>query len=313
MIFGYVLTSYKKEIDMFKSPAKERGILGAKERWHPTIPKATHSGILRIGGFEIECDVLEDKTRIIRRKPFLKAMGRGIPGSKETKREADTNLPVFLIANNLTPYLEGDFKKRVATINYKGPNNQKLIGYDARLLPEACKIYVQAEHDNVLQENQMKIAATCKAMLYGLATVGIISLVDDATGFTLEREKTELQKILEKYIEEELRQWTKVFPDSFFQQVYRLHGWEYPKKTNHPSCLGGFINQYIYEKLPEGVLEELKKKNPTNQNGNRKHRHHQFLTLEIGEDNLKKQITSITAIMRVSDDLTQFKKNISKL
>lgn len=296
---------------MFKRSAEERGAMGGNERWHPTIPKATHSGILRIGGFEIACDVLEDKRRVLRRKTFLKSLGKhGNPDSKDAKREQDTNLPVFLSANSLKPYLEDGLCKRVAPIHYKGPNNQKLIGYEAALLPEACKIYVQAEHDGVLQENQLKIAATCKAMLYGLATVGIISLVDDATGFVKERERSELEKILAKYINEELRQWTKIFPDSFFEQAYKIHGWEYPKvkKNLHPSCLGNFINSYIYKKLPEGVLDQLKKMNPTNENGFRKHRHHQFLSENIGEEYLKKQITSVTTLMRASKNLDIYKE-----
>jgi hypothetical protein len=281
----------------------------ANERWHPTMPKATHSGLLQIGGQELACDVLQDGTRIIRQKNFLKAMGRGKIGGKERRGEDATNLPPFLIANNLTPYLDGQIRVWASPIRYKGTNGQKYIGYDARLLPEACKVYVRAQDENSLQENQIKIASVCRTMLYGLATIGIIALVDSCTGYEKIRERTELERILSAYINEEVRQWTNVFPNSFFEQAYRIHGWTYPKLgKNHPQYLGKFINEYIYSKLPDGILDELKRRNPINPNGNRQHKHHQHLTKEKGQDHLEKQIVAVTTAMRLAKNLEQFKE-----
>lgn len=293
----------------------QKAIKAANERWHPTIPRATHSGILIIGETELACDVLNDGRRILRQKTFLNAMGRGKIGGKERKGGELSNLPVFLQANNLKPYLEPYFLKGGnSLITYKGINGQKLTGYDAKVLPEACKVYASAEDDDVLHDTQFKIAKVCRTMIYGLASVGIIALVDDATDYVEQRNRNELQKILEKYIAEELRVWTKKFPNEFFKQVYRIHGWDYDKISNlHPSCTGGFINKYIYEKLPPGVIEELKRKNPTDETGKRKFRHHQFLSEDIGDDNLKKQITQVVTLMKVSSNLNEFKELISKL
>jgi len=192
---------------------KEICTKASHERWNPTVPKATHSGILQIGGQALECDVMQDGTRIIRQKNFLKAMGRGKVGGKQRRGQDATNLPIFLIANNLTPYLEGKIKEWALPIKYKGTNGQKYIGYDARLLPEACKVYVRAQDENSIHEGQIKIASVCRTMLYGLATVGIIALVDSCTGYEKIRERTELEKILSAYINEEVRQWTNVFPN----------------------------------------------------------------------------------------------------
>ena len=292
----------------------ERAVKAANERWHSVTPKATHTGVLQIGGQELHCDVLEDGTRIIRQKNFLKAMGRGKIGGHQRRGQEATNLPIFLTANNLTPYCKGKIEVWASPIKYKGPNNQKYIGYNARLLPEACKIYVEAEHDKILQDNQLKIAATCKAMLCGLATVGIIGLVDSVTGYELVREKTELQRILEKYIAEELRSWTKKFPDVFFEQVYRLHGWDYRKLNKyHPQYIGKIINKYVYEKLPSGVLAALKSQNPVNPNGNRSHKHHQFLSEDIGDENLKLQINQVVSIMKISENIDEFRTHMEKL
>jgi len=147
-----------------------------------------------------------------------------------------------------------------------------------------------------------------------IATVGIVALVDDATGYVEERQRNELQKILEKYISEELREWTKKFPDQFFKQIYRLYGWEWGEfKKNHPQCVGNIINKYIYDRLPPGVLDELKNKNPITENGKRKHMHHQFLTEDVGDKNLSSQISQVVTLMRVSDNMDQFKNMIEKI
>lgn len=292
---------------------RERAKKASDERWHPSIPRATHSGVLNIAGKEITCDVLEGGRRVLRYKDFIKSMGKSKTSGEDAKRALSQKIPIFVSANNLTSYLAYDFMERAQEIYYKTSDGRKVIGYDATVLPEACKIYVQAENDGILQKGQLPIAQTCKIMLYGLATVGITSLIDEATGYQEVRARNELQLILEKYISEELREWTKKFPNEFFRQIYRLHGWEYPRKTNHPQYVGKIINSYVYEKLPQGVLDELKRKNPTNENGTRNHRHHQFLSENIGEDNLNKQILRVITIMKVSDSLESFKDLMDKL
>ena len=291
----------------------ERAKKAVEERWNPSTPKATHSGILIIAGQEIQCDVLNDGRRVLRQKTLLNALGRGRLGGTQRERQIDTNLPIFLTANNLTPYLQPNFSEKSAPINYKAFDGRKLTGYDATVLPEICKVYDKAEYENKLQDNQLKIAAVCKSILYGLATVGITALIDDATGYVFERERNELQLILEKYIAKELLPWTKKFPDEFFEQVYKLHGWTWPNvNTNHPQYVGKVINTYIYDELPEGILEALKNKNPIDENGRRKHRHHQYLSESIGEKCLEKQLLKVTTLMKVSRNIDEFKELIDR-
>jgi hypothetical protein len=139
-------------------------------------------------------------------------------------------------------------------------------------------------------------------------------LVDEATGYQQDRARDELNRILEAYISEELRPWTRRFPDEFFKQIYRLHGWEY-RAGHHkrPRHVGKLVNLLVYDKLPSGVLPELKRKNPpVNESGYRRWRHHQFLTAETGEPHLDKQIIEVTTLMRVADDKKQFERLFHK-
>ncbi len=293
----------------------ERAVKASNERWHPTIIKATHTGILQIGHFYFECDVLEDKTRIIRENDLLKAMGKGRLGGWYQKRGDDDKTPGFVKANNLTPYLEDDFLVRGAPIIYKSKEGRKLIGYDATILPDACKIYDQAFRDGVLQHGQLKIAENCKILIYALAKTGITALIDEVTGYQSVRERDELQKLMNRWIIPEGRAWTKRFPNSFFAQVYKLYGWEYPKANgkNHPQCIGKFINKYIYGKMPKELLGELERLNPQNENGNRKMKHQQLFTEDVGHPGLQRQIERSIDIMKISENSEQFKNFMEKL
>ena len=115
-------------------------------------------------------------------------------------------------------------------------------------------------------------------LMRALAHVGIIALVDEATGYQDQREKDELRSILKAYISEDLLPWTERFPREFFKQIYRLHGWEFNKKTTrHTPLVGKLINRWVYEQLPKGVLGELQTRNPVvPEKGYRRHKHHQL-------------------------------------
>lgn len=168
----------------------------------------------------------------------------------------------------------------------------------------------ELEGRHVLTEEQKRIASVCDLLIRGFAQVGIIALVDEATGYQELREKDELNRILSAYINEELRPWVKrVFPEEFFRQIYRLHGWTYiPGSISRPQVIGNMINKWIYEYLPDGVLTALREKNPTTDAGHRKHRHHQFLTQEEGIRHLEGQIAVVTSLMRVADTKEEFER-----
>jgi hypothetical protein len=278
------------------------------------LPRATHGGTLKLGDKEIDCGVLPDKTRVISCSSITNALGLSRKGSEERRRAKQANLPTFLMSTALTPYFQQVFDEGTHLIEYVNKKGSKTQGMKAEFLPKICEIYLKAMLEGRLQSQQIPIAKSCEIILSALAKVGVIALVDESSGYQEERAKNELQQLLEKYISEELRPWTLRFPNEFFKQIYRLHGWDWPKvNKNHPQYVGKLINDYIYKKLPPGILEELEKINPTNEKGIRNHRHHQFLTDNIGDDNLQKQITQVVTLMRVSDNLDDFKKLAEKI
>ncbi|UCC28778.1 MAG: P63C domain-containing protein [Phycisphaerales bacterium] len=283
-------------------------------RWSGKFPQATHTGELVVAGRAISCAVLETGKRLLTQESFLTAVGRAgkAKAGKGSLKLVD-GLPPFLAAENLKPFISEDLRESTTPVVFRAPKGQRAFGYDAMLLPKVCEVYLMARDQDRLLASQKHIAHACDLLMRGLAHVGIIALVDEATGYQEERAKAELQKILEAYISDELLPWTKRFPDDFFRQIYRLQGWAYkPGTAKRTPYIGKLINKYVYEKLPEGVLPALRSRNPVTGKGWRTHKHHQFLTVDTGNKHLDRQITAVLTIMRVSEDKDQFEELFEK-
>lgn len=106
-----------------------------------------------------------------------------------------------------------------------------------------------------------------------------------------------------------------MFPDEYYRQLFKLRGWQYsPMSTKRPSLDGKLTNQIVYEKLPPGVLEELKKQNPTiTSTKRRKWKHFQFLSDDIGQPDLRNHLLQVIALMRAASNwrtfMSMFKKS----
>jgi hypothetical protein len=276
------------------------------------VLKALYFNDLKIGDSVFKAAVLEDKTRVLTRATFIRAIGRTGKAKGGRAYDDEFKMPVFLTANNLKPFIPDELVENSAPVLFKYKNTQ-YIGYRAELLPQVCGVFIDADEADALNKMQEPIAKKCHILLRGLATVGIIALIDEATGYQYDRDRDELNKILEAYISKELIQWTKRFPDEFYKEIFRLHGWEYnPMTVKRPSYVGKLTNKLIYEKLPPGVLVELKNKNPKDDKGRRKHRHHQFLTDDIGNPHLEKQLVAVTTLLKVAPQWSSFKRNFAR-
>jgi P63C domain len=104
-----------------------------------------------------------------------------------------------------------------------------------------------------------------------------------------------------------------MFPDEFFREVYRLQGWEFkPGTSKRTQLVGRLVNKYIYDQLPPGVHEELRRLNPRTEKGYRLRKHHQHLTVDTGHKHLDRQIAAVTTLMRISDSKEQFEELFEK-
>ncbi|RYZ38845.1 MAG: hypothetical protein EOO72_09585, partial [Myxococcaceae bacterium] len=103
------------------------------------------------------------------------------------------------------------------------------------------------------------------------------------------------------FVRSTLGAWAKRFPDEYYWHIYRMRGWTWRNmEVNHPQAVANYTVDFIYERLAPGLLEELERRNPANAQGNRKARHHQFLTESIGHPALERHLYAVLSIMRAS-------------
>ena len=195
----------------------------------------------------------------------------------------------------------------------ENPKGGLIYGYPANILPEICAAILKAHEDGATTSRQKNIVRRARILLKGLATIGIISLVDEATGYEKVRKDRALATILEQFIAKELRPWVKTFPDAYYEQIYRLWEKEYPTDAkNHPQFIGKITNKLIYEPLAPGVLEELRKINPVLPSGNRETKHHQHLTDNHGVVELNKHLAVVVTLMQISSSREVFYRRFNE-
>lgn len=304
------------------SPEARRAIAasGAQARWakaqpdRENLPKAIYGSTdrpLRIGELELPCYVLEDERRVLTATGMQDAlnMARGgsmVPGLNR--------LELFIRGERISGFVIDALAERIRSpIVFVTPTGALAYGYEADVLVELCEAVLAARADGKLQPQQLGIAQRCEIIVRGLARVGIVALVDEATGFQEVRKRDALHKILEAYIAPELMPWTRRFPPEFYEQMFRLHGWPYdPESVKRPGVVGKFTNTFVYEQLPDGVLDELRRMNPKDGSGRRRARHHQFLTEDVGNPHLERQITATMTLMRISENWSEFKRHFTR-
>ena len=284
------------------------------------IVNATHHGALDINGISVTCAVLEDGSRVISERSVANALGAEGSGGYWQKRKKGAVLPRYLYGNFLEPYISEELKEKLSqSITYKATNGSPATGFPAELLPQICDVWIKAGENGAVPEARLNIPKTAYTLLKGFATVGIIALVDEATGYQYDREKDELQKILEAYISEEILNWQLTFTNAFYKEIFRLKGWDYTPNNikNRPGVVGKYTNQFVYEMLPKGVLQKIKQKTPKSEAGNYIYRFHQSLTPDTGRDHLKNQILVVTTLMSISrsweEFLTLFQRKFGQL
>jgi hypothetical protein len=275
------------------------------------IAEVTHRGELDIAGAVVPCAVLSSGKRVITQTGLFSAFERPRKG----ERRLD-GLPSIVGAANLLPLVTEELREKSQAVYYSHTNGSLSAGYDAELIPVVCELYLSAADMNPspLTKSQLKLVMRANAIVRALAKVGIVALVDEATGYQYDREKDALQKLLSAYVREDYMKWQQRFPRKYYQELFRLYKLKYdPLSIKKPQYLGKFTNEYVYKQMPPGILDELRRKNPVTDKGYRARKHHQHLTSEIGVPHLDKHITKLITVMELSDDVNHFKHNYDRV
>ncbi len=289
--------------------------LAAPSSDNKVILDAVYSGQLPIGDIELDCAVLDGGVRVLSERAVHRAFGSKRGGShwkRMKENEGGANLPSFISAKNYDPFISEDLRAALTDpITYRvSAGATPANGMKAELLPEICGVILSARRAGNLLTSQAHLAIQAEILMEAFAKVGIIALVDEATGYQTDRSHDALRLLLSKYIAQGLQKWLKTFPDAFFAELDRLYG----NDTTHgkrPQYYGKFINKYVYEPIENGyVKRELDKLNITD-TGKRKARFHQWLNDE-GRNMLIHQIGRVQGLMEMCQDSKEFKNVATK-
>lgn len=277
------------------------------------LPQATHEGTISIGEVEIPCAVLPGGHRLLTQSGVMQALGRARQAKGRGHYEADVNMPAFLTAKNLRPFINNDLLVTSSQVEFKLKSGIRAFGYPAEILPKICDVYLNASDKGALTHTQQHIAAKAMILMRGLAHVGIIALVDEATGYQKDRAKDALAKILEAFVAKELQPWVKTFPTEYYEHLFRLYGYPFPPESKpqwRPQFFGKITNEVVYNRLAPDLLPELKK---AATKAERKARLHQMLTTDIGHPRLREHLASIVTLLKLSRTPKEFRDLVDRI
>jgi hypothetical protein len=276
-----------------KTLAKDKKTDSASE-----LPIALFPGKLVIGGTEFAVYVLDNGKRVMAQREVVRVLTGQVKGGLER----------YLQSQNLQPYINPE-EITEQTIQFRIPGTQyKGNGYEATLLLDICDVYLRAREAGALVSSQDDLAKQAEIITRACAKVGIIALIDEATGYQEFRKKQELQLKLQAFIAEDLQEWALTFPQEFWFELARLEGIHYSPRSR-PLRWGRYIMAFVYDAVDGDVGKKLREKNPDPHFGQN---HHQWLK-EFGKQKVHDQIERVTTIMKLCDNMDDFRQKFAKV
>lgn len=265
---------------------------------------------LRIGDIEIPCYVLADGTRVLAQRGLQGGIGLSLGGGKTGARRI-AELMESLADKGID--VRGLVARANSPIRFIPPHGgNPADGYEATILPDLCAVLIDAHQQGRLGKHREHLARRAAQLQHGFATIGIIALVDEATGYQDYRQRDALARILEKFVAKELRPWVKTFPAEFYKQIFRLNGWPYAENCGRPGIVGHWTNNIVYKRLAPGVWDELRRVTPRNSSGDFKNKLFQRLTEDFGNPKLREHLTGVIMLMKYSPNWQVFMDRLDR-
>lgn len=295
---------------------KEIAKAAAAARWQEDLPKVVCGSVdrpMRIPalGIEIPCYVIEGERRVIVQSGMITALGMTKGGSSH---RGGTRLSKFVSSQRLGPYAsQGLVAGTQEPILFRTPSGAMALGFEATILADICDMVLAARQANRLQKQQEHIAERAEILLRAFARGGIVSLVDEATGYQYIRAKNAIEQLIDKWLVRELQPWKKHFPIDYYRRIHELHNWPFdPLSAKHPGVVGKWTNDIVYDRLGPGLREQLHDFAGRDEKGRLKHVLTRFLTTDHGIPALKSHFDGIVALMRAAGNWRQFTEMLDR-
>jgi hypothetical protein len=266
------------------------------------LPVAQWPGILSgIGDFEIPVYVLNDRRRIVSRTGATTVLSVGKGGG---------NLESYVQVKTLEHYMPSNLQERMIDFGIPEVVNKAVKGMTAETFLEICGAYVRAWQDGAIESDaQLAIAKRAAMFLAACSKVGLIALIDEATGYQYRRAEEELQLKLRAFLLEEMRKWERTFPNELWEQFGRLTSWK-GSAHQRPKYWGKLVMELIYEYLDPDVAQWLRENAPTPKHGQN---YHEWLTSQYGLKKLIEHIWKVIGVASTCENMDELKHKMEQL
>jgi hypothetical protein len=269
-----------------------------------------YEGELNLAGSKIPCYVLEDGTRGLSGRQMQDAL-KMVEEVEKGKEKPGGRLKEILGQKSLKPFVDKWLKPDgfKPIICYKGGTEFHI--YKATVLPDICNVFLELEKEAIKQRKELptrqaKIADQSRILLGAIAKVGIIALIDEATGYQYERERFELQKILRLFILKGrlFLKWRETFSLNYYKELFGVYDIPFTAENikRKPRFIGWLTTELVYKNLPEGeeILKRIKERTPKTPKGHYSKKLWQSLTKKVGRETLIDVIATVRTLAKLS-------------
>jgi hypothetical protein len=284
------------------------------------LPKATHWGDLALGEAEIPCYVLATGDRVFSLKGVVGGLMK-IRGGQLAEylkvRPLQPHLPIDLLPNE-----SGEVSALFKFDTGAEGVGQFALGIKVERFNALLRAYSSALVDHLLSATedgklqgkmpmtakQLEIAYRAIKFQQACADVGLVALVDEATGYQYERSTDALQLKLKLYLEDAMRKWERTYPEQLWIEFGRLTHWK-GGIHSRPRYWGKLIMELIYGYLDPDVAKWLKENAPRPIKGQN---YHQWLSSQYGLKKLTEHIWLVVGMSAACQSMPELRQKMAE-
>jgi hypothetical protein len=158
------------------------------------LPLARSEGVLPIGDVNIDVYVLWDRRRLVSKRAMARALGLKSEGGNAFLKTLSGKTIGSIIPEEL-------WEKINNHIVFKPLIGDPGHGYEATVLIEVCDALIEGR-DRLLP-TQRFLARQAEIIIRSAAKIGIIALIDEATGFIEDKRREEYRALWQEFIRDE--------------------------------------------------------------------------------------------------------------
>lgn len=261
------------------------------------VQRAIASGTI-FGGL-VDCYVLEDKTRVISKRGAVKALTRDAENTEKSGATNPTALGRYL---SRLPSKYAHMSTR-PTLRFRHQQGGMADGITAEEFYDILVAYSEsADIGELTHPAQLRIAANCNRLVRACGKVGIVALVDEATGYQADRAANELRTLVDHYLRETPGEWQILWDKNVVSRLCRLYGIE-RRGESFPTFACNVIGKLYKLILPAEVYAEMRNRNGSGDE--RKGKLHQYFKEALWRF-VHNDIPFVAYIARVSKSRQEF-------